>query len=373
MVDPQKLAKLRLVITENLRVQRGGAEPVPYIDVSNALTDITARQNHAVFGRRGCGKTLLLHHSAKKLPSGIKIVYLNCEDFKNHSFPNVLIEILDSVFAELDKNLWGWFGRKKRSKELIAEIRAQLRVLRVKADEHDQNVREARSVETGSEVGGGLGIKDTANFTGKISEKEKAELELTYKRSDNKIRDLNMWLPQLKQKIRDFFDLSTSVKAVFIQVDDLYHLNRTDQPFVMDYIHRLCKDLPLYFKVATLRHASALYADRNGQPTGAQERHDYQPINIDFTFSDFRKTESQNLKILQEFGRLSGMNTAEVDSLFKGGGYRRLILAGGACRGTACLCFWRFLITASRAATDGSVRTMFASSVDLTLSGESRS
>jgi hypothetical protein len=38
------------------------------------------------------------------------------------------------------------------------------------------------------------------------------------------------------------------------------------------------------------------------QPIGAQERHDCQPIDIDFTFSDFRKTKEQNRRILQEFG-----------------------------------------------------------------------
>ena len=56
----QQLADLRRVINENLRVERAGADPVPYIDVSSALNDISARQNHAVFARRGCGKTLLL-------------------------------------------------------------------------------------------------------------------------------------------------------------------------------------------------------------------------------------------------------------------------------------------------------------------------
>jgi ABC-type molybdenum transport system ATPase subunit/photorepair protein PhrA len=83
-VNPEKQKKLRLLINENLRVQRGGAEVVPYIDVSNGLSDIAAGQNHAVFGRRGCGKTLLLHYSATKLPSDIKPVYLNGEDFKKH-------------------------------------------------------------------------------------------------------------------------------------------------------------------------------------------------------------------------------------------------------------------------------------------------
>ena len=66
-MDANKLNKLRTVITENLRVQRGGADPVPYIDVGNVLGDVAARQSHAIFGRRGCGKTLLLHHSAANL------------------------------------------------------------------------------------------------------------------------------------------------------------------------------------------------------------------------------------------------------------------------------------------------------------------
>ena len=117
-LSPTKLSRLRQVITENLRVQRGGAEPVSYVDVSSSSVDIVARQNHVVFGRRGCGKTLLLHDSAKGLPTEIRVVYLNCEDFKNHTFPNVLIEILDALFRELQSHLTAWFGRKRKSREI---------------------------------------------------------------------------------------------------------------------------------------------------------------------------------------------------------------------------------------------------------------
>ena len=75
-LEEQQLTALRRVINENLRIQRAGADPVPYIDVSSALSDICARQNHAVFARRGCGKTLLLHYSAKELPADVQPVYL---------------------------------------------------------------------------------------------------------------------------------------------------------------------------------------------------------------------------------------------------------------------------------------------------------
>lgn len=152
MSGSEKLTKLRLVINENLRVQRGGADPVPYIDVGNVLNDIRARQNHVVFARRGCGKTLLLHHSSRQLDTSIKSVYLNCEDFKRHSFPNVLIEILDALFGELEQHLTGWFGKRRRSRTLIAEIRKELGTLRTRADTQEQSIRESIASEKGASL-----------------------------------------------------------------------------------------------------------------------------------------------------------------------------------------------------------------------------
>jgi energy-coupling factor transporter ATP-binding protein EcfA2 len=328
----EALNKLRLAINENLRVQRGGAKPVPFIDVSNVLNDVAARQNHAIFGRRGCGKTLLLHHSATLLQEDIRTVYLNCEDFKKHSFPNVLIEILDAVFAELQSKLTGWFGRKKKSRDLIVSIRGELQRLRSRADLQETQIREAqanevRDSQTAELRLGSPGLGLTAGE--ELGESTKVETERKYLLNQDKVRDLDVWLPRLKQQIREFFGLSSSVKAIFLEIDDFYHLSRTDQPLVMDYVHRLCKDLPLYFKVATLRHASTLYADRLGQPIGAQERHDYQPINIDFTFADFKKTVNQNRDIFHEFGRRADLKPREMDDLFKGEGFARLVLAGG--------------------------------------------
>ncbi|MBA2409494.1 MAG: hypothetical protein H0V62_06905 [Gammaproteobacteria bacterium] len=332
MTAPETLTNLRRAINENLRVQRGGADPVPYIDVGNILNDIGSRQNHAVFARRGCGKTLLLHHSSRQLDSSIKSVYLNCEDFKRHSFPNVLIEILDALFGELERHLTGWFGKKKRSRALIADIRKELGQLRIKADMQEQDVRESVARENSAAANASAGVSSSPaslRAGAGVAEKNKAETERTYRILDDKIRELDIKLPKLKAQVREFFDLSTAVKGVFLQIDDFYHQNQVDQPLVMDYIHRLCKDLPLYFKIATLKHATTLFADRDGQPIGAQERHDYQPINIDFTFSQFQRTKDQNRRIFHEFGSLAGMRSTEFDALFRGEGFERLVLAGG--------------------------------------------
>lgn len=330
-IHQDKLARLRQVITESLRVQRGG-ETIDYINVGTALNDACARQNHAVFARRGCGKTLLLHHSARTLQSNITAVYLNCEDFKRHSFPNVLIEILRSLFQEIEKNLTGWFGKSRKSRRIVQDIILKLSELQSSADRQEEQIR-ATTTSSSESKGGALVKGKTTSLTAELSaskgSQRKEEMERSFHVHREKLQELDRWLPELKEQIRAFFELSSSVKCIFLQIDDLYHLRRTDQAFVVDYIHRLCKDVPLFFKIATMRHASTLYSDRDGQPIGAQERHDYQPINIDYTFNDFKKTERQNWEILEKFGQKAGMGKLEVSELFKGEGFARLVMAGG--------------------------------------------
>lgn len=331
MISQMKMTRLRELITEGLRVQQGG-ETITYINVGHALEDARARQNHAIFARRGCGKTLLLHDSANGLKPDIRCIYLNCEDFKQHTFPNVLIEILSALFREIERNHSGWFGRKKATKKIISSVILKLSKMHQSPDFEDEDVKSKISNEVSSDtIFGSEGSLDQLKASIKLSgqKKNKEETERSFRRHREKLQELDTWLPTLKSALRDFFSLSSSVKVIFLQIDDLYHLKRADQAFVVDYIHRLCKDVPLFFKIATIRHASTLYADRDGQPIGAQERHDYQPINIDYTFSDFTKTRTQNLQILKEYARRADMDGSELESLFKGEGFSRLVMAGG--------------------------------------------
>jgi hypothetical protein len=253
MVKPEKLARLREVITENLRVQRDG-EPIDYANVGTAVQDATSKQNHAIFARRRCGRTLLLHYSARSLKNDMRAVYLNCEDFKRHSFPNVLIEILRSLFQELDHNMKAWFGKKKKSKEVLKGIIARLETLQRAADVRDEEIKRQRSseAESGIEAAAGADIdRIQLKFGAKDRTKETEEVERSFRVHREKLQELDRWLPELKDSVRDFFKLSNNITALVLQVDDLYHLKRTDQAFIVDYIHRLCKDVPLYFKIAT--------------------------------------------------------------------------------------------------------------------------
>jgi hypothetical protein len=195
-------------------------------------------------------------------------------------------------------------------------------------DSHEEEIKQTTADEVGATGDANLHTEALKVAVGGTS-KSKSETERTFKSHREKLHELDLWLPDLKKSIREFFAISSKAKCIFLQIDDLYHLKRADQAFVVDYIHRLCKDVPIFFKIATMRHASTMFADREGQPIGAQERHDYQPINIDYTFSDFSRTERQNWQILLEYARRAGMDEKELDALFKGEGFARLVMAGG--------------------------------------------
>ena len=236
MAKADKLALLRQAITESLRVQKHG-ESIDYINVGTALDDARARQNHAIFARRGCGKTLLLHHSGRTLRSDLVAVYLNCEDFKRHSFPNVLIEILAALFREIERNLPGWFGKKKRSRQIVRQILEKLEQLQKSADSREENVRTSHAEETTSEASVSAGADiDVLSIKAGASElrSRKQQVERSFRIHRQKLEELDRWLPELKESIRDFFELSSSITGIFLQIDDLYHLKRTDQAFVVD-------------------------------------------------------------------------------------------------------------------------------------------
>lgn len=356
IVSSEQISKLRNVINENLRTQVQ-SDDVRYVSSGPTLDDVSARQSHCIFARRGCGKTLLLAQSRKNLPVDTRAIYINCEDFKHHSFPNVLIEIIDSVFLELENNLSAWFGRKRRLRTIIQELRSDLNTLKENPDDRDFEVKQGSqsASETRNSIGASITLRSDLTASSTLGSdklfKNSSDVELKYRHNENKLSALNHRLPGYKQKIREFFELSPHTKAVFIQIDDFYHLNRADQPYVADYVHRLCKDTHLKFKIATLKHNSVLYIERNKQPIGIQERHDYQPINIDFTFEQFDRTREQNKGIFYEYARRAGLTDSDFDSLFKGQGFDRLIIAGGGVP-RDCLSFFLEVLQQVRQAGD---------------------
>lgn len=253
---------LRRLIQENTRIQKGAKIEIDYVDVTHALSDASTRQNHVIFGRRGCGKSLLLEKVRKGLPSQIRAIYINCEDYKHHTFPNVLIEILDAVFAEIEQHLGGWFGKKKELRELVNQLRDELAGLRKQQDEQTSKVTRKAEVGDKAEIDLGSSIPH-AKAGLALSSTRKESIEAEYQKFDDKIRELNQLLPRLKKLMEKFFILSTKVEVIFVQLDDFYQLRRPIQPYVVDYIHyakmyrsslrsALSDTAPLCMRIATV-------------------------------------------------------------------------------------------------------------------------
>jgi hypothetical protein len=181
----------------------------------------------------------LLHNSSRILKRDIKSVYLNCEDFKRHSFPNVLIEILSALFRELDRNLYGWFGKKKKSRNIIRGVIKKLADLQRAADVQDEDIKRKNAAESDTSLESSAGV-DIDHLRIKLGSKEQSnerqEVERSFKIRRDKLQELDRWLPELKEDIREFFKLSNGTSAIILQLDDLYHLRRADQAFVVDYI-----------------------------------------------------------------------------------------------------------------------------------------
>lgn len=356
--------KLRTVIQESMRVQ-ANVSHIPYIDINNALADMCAKANHVVYGRRGCGKTLLLKQCQEKKPADEAAVYLNCEEFKKHSYPNVLVVILKAVFEDLVKQPKTWRHPIKayRSNRILKKIMKDLELMLETQDVQVTSVVETKSmdIKDGFEVGLAY---NGAKAKGAVTEQTKSGVEKGYSLNYKKDELLDRKLPSLKKHITEYFKLQKNANSLLILLDDFYHLKRDTQPLIADFVHRLCKDVPLYFKIATIRHASLLYVTKEGQPIGVQEGHDFQSINIDFTFDDFKRTERQILDIFHEYGKVAGIEPSEFNELFAGDSFNRLVLAGGGVPRDCLAVFLKVLKPDLEKITKDSIRPISLSGFD---------
>ena len=97
----QEVNKLVSFIEENTRADK--VSGIDFIDPRNFKSKVQSRQNGVVFGRRGAGKSTLL----KTLENSDNIfsIYVNLEDYKDITFPNIIIKVLVRFFKVSIENL----------------------------------------------------------------------------------------------------------------------------------------------------------------------------------------------------------------------------------------------------------------------------
>jgi transcriptional regulator of acetoin/glycerol metabolism len=103
ILNSKEMSELASRIEETMRSTEEGVKR--FIEpAQGTLRRATTKRHHIIFGRRGSGKSSLLRKAAADLTVDRRpIAYVNLETFKSHSYPDVLLSVLISTFAEFEK------------------------------------------------------------------------------------------------------------------------------------------------------------------------------------------------------------------------------------------------------------------------------
>ena len=255
-LDDARLDALRDHISNSFRVHP--TQDPTYVDVSGHLNRLASPQHQVIFGRRGTGKScLLVHYHRRFAPgNGVASIYLNADDVKQLSFPDVLIRTLIVLFEGLPgyrpSLIARIFGRSSSLQKQVAELRHRLDQPNAAKIERDEKRGVKDKVTAGASIG-------KAKFGGEST--DEASLRTKSSFAEEKIDYLQRHLPDFKALVIEAVERSGYERAAFL-LDDLYLIKRPDQPDFVDYLHRLLRGTNCYLKLGTVRHRTSLM--RNG-------------------------------------------------------------------------------------------------------------
>jgi hypothetical protein len=312
-------------IEENIRVS--DQTSIEYLDPQGHIHRLSYKQNQIVFGRRGSGKSLLL--KSLKESSDKTCVKINLEDFKDISFPNSIIQVQILFFQNLLECCNAKFsifstGYWKKSRKVIKNINAYLKLLDsyiADPDEYEESIRRKDGSKSNIKGKGG-----TANQNIEGNHEKNYEIETSKNITFNKLSTLKNSISTTKKLINDIAKVLGT--DIFLILDDFYFIRKTEQPYLVDFFHRLSKDTPLYIKVATIKHRSRLYSQLDNNFTGMELGHDAQTLNLDFGLDDFGSMVEFMKSLLHHVNSKVGV-TVDYDKMITDNAFRFLCLASG--------------------------------------------
>jgi hypothetical protein len=279
------------------------------------------------------------------------IAYVDLEQFKGHSYPDVLISVLVNTFTEFRKwldsaatnpasktSFWktlfgsvptkGAFPRKETLElsEQFGKMLAELNDLLFQADE--QKTKQSKTADGSTEAKLTSKIESNAlpiharvegGLTSKLGESTELQSEYTSK----KIEALHRNILRYKQLFEHLAVLAGGPS--FLLLDDLYHLRVSDQPLIIDYFFRIAKGANLWLKIGTIRHRSRWYV-RGNPSIGMKLGDDADEIDLDATLEKYGLTKNFLFRILSQLSSVAGV---QLDEILVEGGRDRLVLASG--------------------------------------------
>lgn len=387
LLESEAVVDLVQLVEESTRSSKEGVkyflEPAPGV-----LNRAKSKRHHIIFGRRGSGKSSLLRKTESDLSiARIPVVVVDLEEFKGHSYPDVLISVLiktlgefktwlgtTAVYPSEKKSFWSRFGGKpsrqaleaKEATEavkLLEDALSELNKLLAAPDEADRTESQeslkaknqkgtvSAKIGTGQLDFGGSAEQGSANSN-------THKLQSTYR--SRKIEALHRNIITYKAIIQKICELGGG--ASYLLLDDLYHIRLNDQPEVIDYFHRLAKGAGLWLKIGTIKHRSRWYVA--GNPTiGMKIADDADGIDLDITLEKYDLTKKFLLKILDKFASEKSIILAD---LLTPSAQDRLVLASGGVARDFLTIFRRAIeVAQSRVSSGGGVEKVIVEDVNI--------
>jgi len=332
MIEKEELRKLIKYIEENLRASKSGG--LKFIDPRNYKSRLKSSQNHIIYGRRGAGKSTLI--SSTDLADDVVSILINLEDYKDITFPNIIIQTLISCFYKLEEKIrikYPFYKLNINSLKLRKKIKIEINALKsllVQPDFEKKEIKTKETKENGISDGAkaGLSYKGTrGEIRSEKSTKIATEEEISRSVYIDKLNTLKTKLPAYKFFIQAASKTMNN-NPIFLSLDDFYFIPKSIQPDYIDYLHRLSKDSELYLKVATIKHRSRIYKQTDESYVGVEPEHDIYTIDMDYTLDNFSDLQSFMHGLLE-----NALNYSEADidinELFTGDGLSQLCLASG--------------------------------------------
>tara|TARA_B110000208_G_C11743131_1_gene420673 strand:- start:106 stop:1608 length:1503 start_codon:yes stop_codon:yes gene_type:complete len=318
-MEKEDLQNLVTHLEENLRASV--KTRVKFIDPRGFRKRILTKQNHVVYGRRGAGKSLLV--TSLKNENDLIPVYVNLDDYKDITFPNILIHTLSEILTQLhdtskQRKRFGSFFARGRIRKKIDSLKKALK-------EPDAGTRGEKTTSS-SKKDNSIELAK-GPVTGKSGESLGYSKEVERTIPENKLDDLRKHLGDYKHIILELEKIIDDT-PIYLILDDLYFIPKKIQPEFVDYLHRLTKGTNLFLKIATIKHRSKLYRQSSGEFIGVELNHDIFDIDLDYTLDKFSILKDFMIGILKDAASTLNIDDS-VEELFSGDGFSQLCLASG--------------------------------------------
>jgi hypothetical protein len=334
-----KLGPLREALAEAARTDESNADRAVerFVELRPGHEDtLKARQHHLISGRRGTGKSTLLHVARAHLrESGAPVAVIDMEKFKNRPFPDVLIEILIDLLDELrpsvrfGKSLIGDIRLQRQFKTSRKELAQMLKDPQTWSKELNRSQTESErfAAKAGIAARAGVsGIKADAAVDASSSQDLTNSMTQSASFEELKIERLQQLASRFSDELSTLVQKSAADRAA-IFIDDFYYVRLSDQPEVLDYLKSVAKGTGIWLKVGGVGERMRPF--RDGDPAiGMQMNQDIYPLAIDVTLDDFGTAQRFLEQMMDGVLKPLGLTTAQ---LFTDTARSRMVLAcGGA-------------------------------------------